>query len=1507
LGSDATVAVGDEIEFLDNVIYSIDDPTDVFDGRIQIGGSLTPATIRYDKIVPSDADIIIEGYSTLPTELGTGNYSYTVSKENYVSQSSFFVVGEDELGEIFDLEVELEKGSADYTSLNEAIKKGETIDEEKYTTESYEKLKVAVDDAKALDTSLKYDQQDEIDNAEVAITDAINNLEEWKEVGFMAVAVATDVEKDYAKADKLILVFAEPIESDADIVENLSIKDSVTTAAWVDEENTVLELTIADNAELKNGTEILYTYNEKVKTKSGYVLKNYNTTISGDIEGASKYVTATAMNATIVKMSEKPGVVAGDKIVLVFNAPVYNNLNSIEVNGMMANNVKDTANTVYEIVLDDDANITAGQTLTYNNMSTTLKGSFGIVIVPNVIRALISDEDGTALTKNDKIYVFFDTPTNKEKNDSENNFDGVLEGSIGRWIDKQTLEITLGDTPISESDKINLTSLGIMDVFEIESVDCNEIELEGSFGVAIQPALLTLTAISKKGTGTASEGDEIHLAFNVKMREDSLDLHDFNFKYGDYGTNTASVKWATGAEYNDYSTIIITLGQNANVVPGTTKITINMDLYEKTGIKKCDKNNLDNCVITGTFGTSIAPNLINATVVKKVPIVGAQNKDEIVLLFNVPTNGADIANLLSVEGKSLGVDYSGEWSNNNTVYTVSLGSNPTVGNEDEITFENDGTLKDINNQKSAITTTIKINGSFGVEAEAVGVSPSNVIATIVKTTSDVGAQKGDQIVFAFNVATNGADLSEYFKLLGKFGDVPTGGWNSSKTLYTLVLGENATISDGDVISFTTEANIKDSNEINNAVTLTTGKLIGSFGTTIEPVSASPSLLSATIIKGDGNTAGTAQKGDAIVFAFNMATNKANLLEPLGGESLFGKSASGDWNKDGNKYTIMLGENPTITDDTILKITSDANLKDSQEYSESAVINKIELIGSFGIDVVPKAPTPELIRVEIVKGSEYMGAHKGDKLRFIFNIVTNKAELLDAIKQTLTDSAISFGSEAKGAWNETGSVYEITLGDNPQITNGVKLVIPESAGLKDASGTSESTEYIISEFDGTFGESIAPTPISAVAFSKDGADYIDVTFNVATNGRIPLQGEAIFTNKNLGNYSLEWNDENTVLTIALGENYEIKEKDSLFFDDSCKISSKYGSTMMGDNTSIVVVGELRQPAVIRVVAKPEGENGTITIVFSSKTNGKEDIDLSGQSSSLGIGATAKWNDEKTELTINLGKNRTISVGGGYVLLNGLGITNGFNDVELKGQYSVSEGSLPEDELKVVDARVNAREDGNFLSVTFNAPTNMYGKTISNNNEMFDIGDIAENIESSHTFGTGSMAKWETAAKLVIKLGDDSSFVNGAELAENATIAFKNLNFANGIGSITEDPITVTGSFDGREIKMNDLSAVTSGEYTTATVTVNKQDLDYVNAAIVTFVIWDSAKNTVKDINAVKIDMEAVNAIEVASKFSVNNYSKIEVYVTNTYIDDISGFTGFEILATTATFEKTQESK
>ncbi len=249
-------------------------------------------------------------------------------------------------------------------------------------------------------------------------------ISEIAAVDFTATAVATNVAATYGKADKVVLVFAEPIDASADdVFAQLDINTKTKDPVWT-VDKTVLTLTV--DGDIANGTVINYAKDAAIKTTSGKIVADGSATIAGNFVGAEDLVTATSMTATIVKGAPfKPEVQDADSIVLVFNAPVADNGPlTITVDGETLTATGDTTKTVYTIDLDGSENIENATQAAYGSIVATLNGSFGVARAPRAMKAYAIDNDGTELVYNkvdgtvykDQIVVVFDTPTN-EAND----------------------------------------------------------------------------------------------------------------------------------------------------------------------------------------------------------------------------------------------------------------------------------------------------------------------------------------------------------------------------------------------------------------------------------------------------------------------------------------------------------------------------------------------------------------------------------------------------------------------------------------------------------------------------------------------------------------------------------------------------------------------------------------------------------------------------------------------------------------------------------------------------------------------------------------------------------------------------------------------------------------------------------------------------------------------------------------------------------------------------------
>ncbi len=1484
-------------------------------------------------------------------------------------------------------DVALELLPADYSALEETIAMAEAVDAENYTAKTYENVLNAVNAAKALSNEIKIDEQSVIDEAENAIIEAVDALVEVTDLEFTATAVSTDIASNYGKADTVIIVFSSPTNK-ADIIGYLNIENAVITEGYWDNDGVVYTAKLGTNT-LTNGAKISYIMKDNVMTSDGKVINSItDVTIVGNLEGAEELVTASSMTATIVKGNAKPFLTAEDAIYVAFNAPTVNNAATVNFNiagsDFVGTAVDGTYYTVYRIALEDNSQVVDGAEIEYNGIKTTLCGSFGIgeKTTPKILRAVAVDVDGTALTKGDRIYVYFDRAVNVS---------GTLDGATYVMENVQTLVITVDTLEVENGGSLDISSLTITDEFDNYEIakDAKEsVAIEGSFGVAIDPAVTSVTAISTTGNVAASAGDIIRIAFNTKMREDALDRAKISFVNGHWGTG-ASIAWDTIA---DASAIIITLGEKPDIKIGKTVVTLAQDFYEVSGVKKLDSTTVENREITGIFGYAVTPELLSASIVKRDTTVGAQEGDEIVLLFNTSTNAADIIALVSTEN-GFGTNYDGEWTNNDTTYVIKLGSNPTVVDTDTITFTNiDGLLKDVSEQKSAKNANnIILGGSFGTVADPVGISPSAVTATIVKNGNVVGAQAGDKVVLVFNVATNGADIVKSLENSIKYGDLfgtnAKGEWTNGNTVYTVTLGEGATINDASTI----EVEVKDAEEINAAVLLNVTKLIGSFGTEITPVAVTPKLIEVIVVKGSAQAG--AQAGDIIKFVFNMETNAPDGLYKNFIHSFtsnveyvkFGTGAKCEWIDNDTVYAITLGEGANLDDGTVMTLGAEAGLRDKTNTSAAFTSNNIEITsGTFG-----KVESPVLLSASIIKATAKSGSNAGDKIVLVFNAKTNGADITNALgfgvgenagyewsndNTTLTvtlgegasvtdaskinisseagltsyfstaavvtvDDAklngsfgiatevkllnativkadekigsnagdkivlvfnaktngaditnalgLDVGENAVGEWTGDDTIFTVILGEDASIEDGAKITIEESAGLMNELEDDTVVANGIA-LSGSFGKSIELKPVAAVAYSEGEFDYVNVAFNAPTNGALDNTTNLdkpvhIITNYNqLGSgYVLEWQENNTILNIKLGAGYTLVSGTVLNLNTEA-IENAYGEKLADSNSTIKVTGVVKAPVVTKIVADKVGENDSIIITFSSKTN-RVSLDLTAQSTNLGVGATYAWSEDGCTLTITLGKNYSIDQNGS-VVLNGLGIKDGFSEKnEVVGQYKVSVWNLEKGGLEAtrVMAYRNLTENKDFLIVTFNVATNK-NNSVSDNLAKTDVDAIVKAAEGFN-FGTDYSAMWVGADKLIITLSEDHSFAAEDVVATGAAVTFTSaLTTANGVANMPTETYAVVGSFDGRDYVVTEIVAVESANNTkTVDVIVDKQNYEVTDDVIVSIVAW--AENTVVAINAAKVNIE--DSCTLQFRFSDKDITRVEAYVTSEYLEDI----------------------
>ena len=1154
LGTGATVEVGDTITFASDVIVNKENETESFDGSIVVTGSLTPATVVLN--APAGVTATVDGGVT---EFGVGTYTYSASGTGF----------EDATNVEFDIE------------------------------------------ASDLGT-------------EKAITVAMTEV---TPVGFTATAVATNVAATYGKADKVVLVFAEPINATAEeVFAQLDINTKTKDPVWT-VDKTVLTLTV--NGDVENGTEVKYAKNTSIKTTSGKIVADGSATIAGNFVGAENLVTATSMTATIVKGAPfKPEVQAADSIVLVFNAPVATDdpITITADSETLTATADDTTKTIYTVDLDGSEDLEEVTEVAYGTIIATLNGSFGKAVAPKVLKAVAVDNDGTALTAGDSIIVYFDRNTNEI---TTGNLAGNLEGASYEWINAQTLKITLADTPISVDEEINIDSLDIKDNYNlISATGLTNIELEGGFGEAIKPEIVRVTAVSYTGYPEAKQGDKIVIAFNTLVDHTGVDEDDIAVRKGNLG-NGFELQWEDG----ETSVAVITLGTDEllDVEIKETAILFTEDIWDLSHTKKLKDQ--EYIVSNGAWGVTITPELISATIVKVTDKPGAQKDDKIVLVFTTPVNANrdTEVSMLSCLG-NIGTNATGTWSGNGTIYTVELGTGASFDNG-KITFTNNGTIKDFYEFTNVLDKELTLKGSFGE-----GNQPRLLSTSIVKTQIAPGPQAGDQLVLVFSSMTNGENTEP--NILNKFdvdfGNGSTGVWSNDGTVYTVTLGEGAelrssltlmnntgltdihgsvnavtgnavtyygsfgvaaeqplkvsnvvaysdTLNDYIKVIFNTKTNIQNIADLEAAIkranTPEGENTVCVFGNDcrVEAISDTELLIrldsnSSTISSGDeislDNTGIVAKSdsstiegqpltgdipavagyfvpvvlekpvatGKVITIKFSTRTNGAGVDKIKQQTALYGSGVDAEWKENNTKLVITMSDDNTMSDDSYI-VLNGLGIKDG--FS-----NTHEVVGEYKVDTellehgfITFTIYAQAVGVDNTSREDVSVAKAGDKIIIEFSRSTNKPDNMLANLSTDATGDNPFGVGAEASW-EGFKKLVITLGTEPTITVSNKITVKN---VKFANGTGRLSQGNVNESEPC-----------AITGKFDGREFwitsaTKKTTNNRTRVEVDMTGSTLASDlTNVFAICQAYSSGNVVKTISAIEINDIAEQ-SLMFD------------------------------------------------------------------------------------------------------------------------------------------------------------------------------------------------------------------------------------------------------------------------------------------------------------------------------------------------------------------------
>lgn len=1483
LGADSDVAVGDEISFAEGAVMNLDQ-TESFGSSVTIAGSFEPVAVRFEISAADGAaeteglKVTVDGYEVLPEVLGIGEYTYTVSANNYKDAvgefdvtAADFAVGEKTVN------VTIEPKEADKTNLDSLIGEAEAINADDYSLESAKKLSDALDAAKEIwEKEMTITEQDEVDNAKKVLEDALNGLVRSRQVPFIAVAVSTDVNESYGKANKIMLVFSEPVNGD--ISQNLSVKESASEQKWADGKSTVYEITLAEGAQLANGSEIEYTENSDVKTLDGEVVKSFSTDIKGDLEGAAEYVTANGMSATVVKASAKPGVNEGDKIVVVFNAPLFGSEDTAEftVNGLTlcGSAVEGTSNTVYEIILEGGEDIDAAAVIACEDISTSLDGSFGSAQSPKVLRAYAEDVDGTYLAAGDRIVIVFDIPTNGKEITSTELRDkclvtGIPGASLGNnstavWEEDNTkLVITVGDTAIvGKGIKLNIQELGIKDMYDTADVctdgGSNEIAVDGSFGYTIQPVITKAVAFTLNGL------DYIRVYFNVRVQENG----EVNFTISDFnpGANCAAKIVDEGGI--TYYQIVMDKEEHTLFESGKHSISITSGLADaETGTMSVSSAAV---TISGAFVAPTVPEPVSVTAVCRDGSGKAREGDRIIAVFNIDVEIPEKDAVTAING-SLGSDYAiGYAQNAKNVLEITLGGDDidVVPGKTSLVFEGitDYDTKSAASEKAEMT----VKGAFGYAIDA------EILSVTAVSDSKNGhgfAQKDDRIIIVFNRAVTDVQTD--------FGEAKA---SAGGCVWTLTLSEDnpeLRIGSSFVVSYNDGSDVKSSVKIEKI-------LSGSFG-----YSEEAALLSATAVSANGY--GSARAGDKIILVFNTAVSSVKEVNKAAG--------LGEPRCDGNDrcvWTITLTGNPVIDIGDALTFTV-VNEATGEQSDVTAVLG-----GSFGY-----SESPKVLSATAVSANGCGAAKAGDRIIIVFNTAVTGVALKGA--KTADGDEIDTDKFSVTGVDKDGFVWSLELKEDGSIALGDTLTLEAESKLNGEKLSGDSADAVLG---GSFGYSLDVAIRSAIlSEGAQGSEMITVVFSTATNGNEIDIAKLQAQNEKLGTIeSAEWDESGCVLKITFrGGSTEFSvsvEKDDILDLTGLGIAEKN----TGKEPEQKALKCKIQGSLIPVVTGLRAESQTVIITFSARTNGK--ASLMNYRTLFGIGATTSWSEDKKELRIKLGENYSLTIGG-YIVLNGMGIKDGFSgEYNLVGQYKLNEGNLDGNTLTVRSATAQSNDKGKTTAqagdnivITFNSATNANGAELNRLLTQEEVDEIVEcEIGNEEAFGTGYSGMWTNYETFVITLGgaaqaedeavikesptdepeeDVTEAVKEPQIETGSSITVKGVCLASGDGQMKATTLVLKGGFDGRTFAVTNVTVTRTngdkGDYVVSADITNTFGVDQV-PLIMCEAYSDEKLTNVVDVSSVQVYITDT----VSPKFIIPASSKIagvKIYVfSDNFYDD-----------------------
>lgn len=525
-------------------------------------------------------------------------------------------------------------------------------------------------------------------------------------------------------------------------------------------------------------------------------------------------------------------------------------------------------------------------------------------------------------------------------------------------------------------------------------------------------------------------------------------------------------------------------------------------------------------------------------------------------------------------------------------------------------------------------------GSFTVAQSDLGhtVYVTDTMTTAKKTVpfiavgvaEDVSANYGKAtklvLVFAEPIDASAADVLDRLSVKG---DISSASWEAGtdQTVLNLALKTNAAISNSTEITYTADDSIK--TKLSAAVVNTnTVTAIGNFDGAESSVTATQ--MAATIVKASAKPG--VNQNDKIIIVFNAPVK--NSPEVITINDMTADAVTGT---DHTVYRIRLAGDETINNTTTL---SYAGMTTS-------------LAGSFGSAEAPKALKAYAVDCD---GTELVA---GDQIIVQFNAPTNGAGDILNVGLQGNGYAAGLGSASTMKWDDTKTRLIITLGRDAVVKDGVKIGL-KGLGIKDSYGlVAAEADSLVLTVEGSFGYTVEPRIVKAIAFSQGESDYIRVFFNTTVADISATKEEPSFTND---------------FKMGSGAEYELKTSSSLTYYEVKMDKSAHSALQPGTaialtginivdaetksksllNTSFNISGGFVSPItpeIQNVVALSNDGSGVakkgdrIVVIFNTEVSGGTVRPENGTSFGSDYGTELSGN----VLTITLGTEPSVNIG------------------------------------------------------------------------------------------------------------------------------------------------------------------------------------------------------------------------------------------------------------------------